>query len=179
MALRISHIHFHSFEVSAHILKTNMILCSVSRNVLNTSVRSTRPFTVHLNIMLINQLWYDKCGATWWKQWAQLWRFVVGWADIRAHQIRKKTFIWMHVWCLRCLKNGISQSSSVWPLLVNCMAMLFHWCHILYLLSQGFVNRWKWLNGKYKSNWLTIVSNLILLVGTVKYSDAFTVVRMP
>jgi hypothetical protein len=35
-------------------LKTNMTLSSVSRNVFNTSVRSTGPFTVHWNIKLIN-----------------------------------------------------------------------------------------------------------------------------
>jgi hypothetical protein len=56
VALRTSHIYFHSFDVSAHILKTNMTVSSVSRNVFNTSVNSTGPFTVHLNIRLINPI---------------------------------------------------------------------------------------------------------------------------
>jgi hypothetical protein len=41
LALRISHVYFHSFAVSANILKTNMTVSNVSRNVFNTSVRST------------------------------------------------------------------------------------------------------------------------------------------
>jgi hypothetical protein len=46
-SLRTSRVYFHSFDVSAHILKTNIIVSSVSRNVFNTSVSSTGPFTVH------------------------------------------------------------------------------------------------------------------------------------
>jgi hypothetical protein len=42
------------FYVSAHILKTNMMISGVSIHVFNTSVRSTGPFTVHWNIKLIN-----------------------------------------------------------------------------------------------------------------------------
>jgi len=53
------HIHFHSSAVSAQILKTNMIVGTVSRNVFNTSEGSTWPFTVHLNIKLIHSTTFD------------------------------------------------------------------------------------------------------------------------